>query len=527
MAAAGGRLIPFEPPRAVQSFFAPRLSRALVYASPDAYARFALACVLFPLVPEAVLGLLLPTPLALLLAVPCVLTQLFPLAYLSARSSQRKRAVEAELPFIAMLIYVLSHETVPSLSLAFEKISGLGQELFPAFGAESQALVRNLTYGTGAEADTVESTFSDHPSSQFREFVHGYLTTLASGRDVHEFVKLESERLMGMLEERWRSFSGMVSSTTEIAFIFLAVFPIGLQMIAGALLSGSASVVLLLSILFLTFVTGAILLWLDYAQPSIRDGRYPVRGVAAVTGSLGLCVALYLLRLIGPAEAAVFGLAASSGFVVLSHGFFGRLRSGEGEAVTMLHDLAEEARSGVSVPVALSHLRENASRYPSLGDPISTFVSLLSLGQPPRLAQRRVRHPSWLVRVSFGLLATSFETGSGFEQLERLSASFRRIRDARRLIQSSVLPFAVLGASVPVISLASFWFLSSMQGFSLLVPGLSFASGSLSIGVSVIATSILTGFIVSKAYSFSFRSLVGVPPILLTALISLLFFGLA
>jgi hypothetical protein len=169
--------------------------------------------------------------------------------------------------------------------------------------------------------------------------------------------------------------------------------------------------------------------------------------------------------------------------------------------------------------------RDGSSRYPSLRDAISTFARLLSLGNSPKAAQRRVLHPSWLVKASFGLLAVSFETGCGYEQLEKLSLSFRRICDARRSIQSSVLPFAVLGASVPVISIASYWFLNNMQGLSFLVPGLTFQSGSISTVVSVIATSILTGFMVSKAYSLSFRSLVGVPPILIAAFFSFLFFG--
>ena len=434
--------------------------------------------------------------------------------------------MEAELPFIAMLVYVLSHESFPSLRYAFEKIEGLGRDVFPAFHEESLALARNLTYQTGSEQSTTEATFDSNPSDLCREFIHGYLRTLSSGSDVHGFVKAESERLTGILEERWRSYSGMVSSVTEVAFMFLAIFPIGMQMIAGALLNESSAELLMSSLLLLVVVTGAILLWLDYAQPSLHDSRFPLSWVVVAAGTLCALIALYLLGVLGPTETALLALVASSAFVFFSRRFFKELRAGEREVVRMLHDLAEEARSGVSLPDALARLEDRASRYTSLGDAISTFTKALSLGQTPRLAQHRVRHPSWLVRVSFGLLAVSFETGSGYEQLDKLSLSFSRISDARRTIQSSVLPFAVLGSSVPAISVASYWFLSNMQGFSFLVPGLSLASGTLSVGVSVIASSILTGFIVSKAYSFSFRSLVGIPPILVTALLAFLFFGL-
>ena len=523
---AGSRLFPGSlVPPAVPSFFAPRLQRATLYIPPLAYSRFATALLVYPGLAQLTSLVLLPPPLPLLPVALLALVQLLPFAIVSFMASKRRHGVEAELPFVAMLLYVLSHESFPGLREAFNRIGSLGRDVFPAFTTESQVLDRNLTYSTGPEMSTIEETFDAHPSVVFREFLHGYLRTLASGIDLHDYLRVESERLTSLLEERWRTYSVMVSSVTEIAFIFLAVFPIGMQMIAGALLSGSSSDLLLESVLLLTGVTTAIVLWLDYAQPALHDGGYPLSAVALVCACLGGFLGLYFVHFFGPVEAALSSLAVSSAFVAYSRSFFRDLRSGEREIVWMLHDLAEGARSGTSLPAVLSRLRDNPARYPSLGSSISSFVMALSLGKSPRQAQRGVRHPSWLVRVSFGLLAVSFETGSGYEQLDRLSLSFRRMWDAKRSIQSSVLPFAVLGAAVPVISVASYWFLSNMQGLSLLVPGLSASGGSISIMTSVLASSVLTGFIVSKAYSFSFRSFVGIPPILVAALVSFIFFG--
>lgn len=520
-------MLPVDLPPYFGEYFSPRLERALLFVSSYAYARFAAALVMYPALFEIASFLLLPPTLLAPVLASLASVQSLPFILLYLRASRRKRAVEAELPFIAMLLYILSHESYPNLRDAFSRIDELGEDVFPAFHAESQALNRNLTYGTGPDLYTVEATFNTHPSEQFREFVHGYLTTLLSGRDVHEFVREEAERLTNLLEERWKAFSGMVSSMAEVAFIFLAVFPIGMQMIAGAFLSGSSSELLLWSVMLLVVVTVGLMLWMDYAQPALHDRRYPLPAVGVTVSVMCGSVGLYLLHVIGPAGTVLLGLASSLAFVFLSRGFFRSLRAGEREIAVMLHDLAEATRSGVSLPVAMSHLQDSSQRFPSLRDAISTFARLLSLGSSPKTAQKRVLHPSWLVKASFGLLAVSFETGSGYEQLEKLSLSFRKICDARRSIQSSVLPFAVLGASVPVISIASYWFLNSVQGFTLLVPGLAFQSGSVSIVVSVIATSILTGFMVSKAYSLSFRSLVGIPPILIAALLSFLFFGFA
>jgi flagellar protein FlaJ len=537
---AVARLFPFEAPPAVASYFSRKLEPALLFAAPPMYARFASACLLCPVLPEAFVSLALldphllspaPTTVAVLLMsvlLLFVLVQLLPFLLIFHRTSRRRRAIESELPFIAMLLYVLSHQSFPNIRDAFAKIGELGKDVFPAFNVESQALNRNLAYGRSSDLQTIENTFASNPSGQFREFIHGYLTTLGSGRDVHEFVREEANRLTSLLEEKWKAFTGMISTMTEVAFIFLAVFPIGMQMIAELSADASTSDMLVLSIFSLAIITIFLLLWMDYAQPALHDRKYSARVTMLAILTMGAGVCLYAERLIDPVETLLLGVVASSAYIGLSHGFFASLRAGETEIAGMLHDLAEDTRSGVTLPVALSHLQEESSRFPSLSGPISAFARMLSLGQSPKSAQKNVVHPSWLVKASFGLLALSVETGSGYEQLERLSLSFRRICDARRSIQSAVLPFAVLGAMVPVISVASYWFLSNMQGFSSLLPGLSFQGGGLSVGVgvSVIATSILTGIIVSKAYSSSFRSLVGIPPILITALISILVFGL-
>lgn len=479
----------------------------------------------YPLLPEALAALFLPLEAAAPLIGACLALQSWPFLVLFYRSARRRRRVEAELPFVSMLLFISSQGASPDLAAAFEKVEDLGPAVFPAFYTESQTLRRNLTYGTGFQLKTVEETFKDHPSPQFKDFIAGYLTTIGSGRDVHEFVREESERLVSLQEERWKVFSGIVGSMTEVAFIFLALLPVGLQMVAGAFLNGSTSQLLAVSVLVLLAVAAVLLFWMDYAQPVTYDQKYPLLRVLLALSAVSASVMLYLFGAIGAVEASAACAAASGAYVAVSRGYFARVRKGEQEIAGMLHDLAEDARSGVNLPVALEKLNEGGDRYPSLGETIAGFSRLLSLGRPPREAQRRLSHPSWLVRVSFALLAASLEAGGGFEQLEKLATSFRRVCDAKRSIQTSVLPFAVLGAAVPGISVASFWFLKGMTSYASVLPGFTVQVGTWSVGVSIIATSITTGFVVSKAYSQSFRSLVAVPPIVCCALVAFLLFG--
>ena len=191
----------------------------------------------------------------------------------------------------------------------------------------------------------------------------------------------------------------------------------------------------------------------------------------------------------------------------------------------MLHDLAELTRSGVELPRALQALLEDSGGFNALRAPLATFAIQLSLGKAPVTAQKVISHPSWMVRVSFALLAVAFETGGGFEQLERLSSSFRRITDSKASARASVLPYAALGVAVPALSAASFWFLRSMLALS---PGFQLFAvrvGGTGAGGSILACTLLTGLLISKAHSQSIRNASGLPPLLASALISLLLFG--
>ena len=146
---------------------------------------------------------------------------------------------------------------------------------------------------------------------------------------------------------------------------------------------------------------------------------------------------------------------------------------GHDGVIGVIHDLAEESKAGASLPVALSRVMRYSARLPSTRESLRTFSVLLDLGYDPVAAQRRITHGSWLVKVSMSILAVAFQTGGGYELLDKLSVSFRRISDARRSLSVSILPFAVLGVFVPLISGAAVWFLSGIGSLGSFLPNLA------------------------------------------------------
>jgi hypothetical protein len=519
------RLLPSIPLRKY-SAISRLLESSAIFVSADAYLRFLVAAVLYAALPEVLVVAFVPNLWSLPLLSPFVALQVTPILLPFYRRWRRTHGVEAELPFVTMLLFVLSHESFPNINDAFRKIRELGPEIFPFFFRESAILDRNLSYTTQSDLTVMESTFSTNPNAEFRSLVHGYLSTLLAGRNLHGFAREESGRLLDQLEERWRTFSRSLSSLAELSFVFLAILPLGMQMIATALFNlGSANLVTA-SVLLLTLMTVVTLGVMDAIQPALHDRKYSMTGLFAVISVWFVFSVLHHFGVVNIEEALIPPTVSSAAAVYLSRPYFSYLHSSEREVGAFLHDLAEESRAGASLPVATSRVLRRAHRYPSISASLAHFDGLLRLGYTPTEAQKRVTHPSWLVRLCFALLSVSFETGAAFDQLERLSSSFRRIYDAKRALATSMIPLVLLGVSVPVISAAAVWFLSSMAIVGGTVPGFGAPSRPTEVALSISAASILSGMIVSKAYTLSIRSLTALPVILFATLASLIFFGL-
>ena len=216
------------------------LSSASVFVSPRTYSRFVVSVLVFPAPLEALALLVLPTEQALLVVAAAAIVQAMPVVVLVSRANSRRRAAEAELPFFLMTLAVFVHEANPTLQEGFKRISALGARVFPAFAKEGELLERDDAFVPGSPTDVAERAFAGHPSATVKAFVHGFLKTLATGKNIAEFAWQETSFQFERLERSWSSFSASVGSLAEVTFILLALFPVGLEMV-GATVSGFTS----------------------------------------------------------------------------------------------------------------------------------------------------------------------------------------------------------------------------------------------------------------------------------------------
>ena len=513
----------------LQARLGPMLASASLFVSPRTYSRFFVSLVVLLAPAEAVALLVLPTSQALLIVGAVAMVQLMPLVVLLSRANSRRRAADAELPFFLMTLSVFVHEANPTLQEGFKRVSAIGARVFPAFTREGDILARDDAFVPGSPMGVAEKAFARHPSARVRAFVEGFLKTLTTGKDISEFVRQETSFQIQKLEQSWTSFSTSVGSLAEVTFILLALFPVGLEMV-GATVSGFTSSFLFLASFALLGVTAAVFLVLtDSIQPVVYDKPPSSVWLALSLAAWGVSTLAFRSGLLGSQEYILVPLSVSLLGFYQTRRHHSRIRKGEQEVGAMLHDLAQESKAGVSLPEALSKLSSRADAFSSIKEPVLAFYQSTRLGLTPTEAQRRVTHPSWLVRLGFGILSIAFETGAGFEHLEELSSLFRRVAEARKSVTQSMIPFMLIGAIVPVISVAAITFLAgfAQQSVPIGLPVFAVQNSQTSLILSVSTVSVLSGVLLSKLLTQTVRHQLALPVLMASTLVSLLAFGVA
>jgi archaellum biogenesis protein FlaJ (TadC family) len=513
----------------MQSRLIPLLSSASVFVSPRAYSRFVVSVLTFGALGEALALLLLPTERAVLIVGALAAVQAMPVAILYSRANSRRRAADAELPFFLMTLSVFVNEANPTIQEGFRRVASIGARVFPAFAREGELLERDDAFVPGSPMGVAEKAFARHPSARVRAFVQGFLKTLGTGKDISDFVRQETSFQMQKLEHSWSSFSSSVGSLAEVTFILLALFPVGLEMIGAAVSGFSTSFLFLASFALLAVMAAIFLLLTDSMQPVVYDRPPSAIWLAASLLGWSLSTVAFAAGVFGSREYVLAALCVSLFGFYETRRHYSRTRKGEEEVGAMLHDLAEQSKAGVSLPEALSKLSLQAGTFSSIREPVLAFYQATRLGLTPVEAQRRVAHPSWLVRLGFGILSVAFETGAGFEHLEELSSLFRRVAEARKSVTQSMIPFVLIGAIVPVISVAAITFLAgfAQQSVPIGLPLFAVQASKTSLILSVSIVSVLSGVLLSKLLTQTVRHQLALPILMASTLVSLLAFGVA
>jgi hypothetical protein len=500
------------------------LAAGSIYLPPMMFSRFFVTLLLYPLAGE-LFALLLPRPQVFFIEGAFLLVQVAPFLFLLTLARLRQRSVDAEMPFFMMFMSIFSHSATTKLEDGLTKVAALGDQVLPAFTREARLVQRDLLYVPGLVDSTISTAFVSHPSKRLREFVRTLTVTLASGRSAVDVLDGEVQRQVGLFEAAWKEFGETIGSLAEVSLMVLALFPVGLEMAAASMPGLASDQMLLAAVALLAVFAGLIVFLMDSAQPILHNGTPPAFPIVISVLTWILSTLSFRAGFISVETSLLISMMVSALALPASRRVYRTITLGEEEVSALLHQLAEESKAGVSLPEALSKA-SSAGSFSSIRAPLAVFERSVMMGCSPEEAQRKVSHPSWLVRISFAMLSVAFVTETGYEKLEQLSTFFRRLSDARRNTTRSLLPFFLVGVSVPAISVTALTLLSNFNQTGVpFLPSFDDVSKNF-ILLSISAVSMMTGLILSKLYSLTSRYIIAVPLILAATLVSLLVVGL-
>ena len=462
--------------------------------------------------------MLVVAALAVVQILPFVLPRVF--------SYTRRRAVEAELPFFLIALSIFSRASSPTIDDGLRRLATLGDGVFPELRKEQAILERDVTFTPGSPNSIVETALSINPSRRLREFAHSFMTTLTTGKSVTEYVEEEASRQVGLLEAKWKGFSESVGSLAEVSLMVLALFPVGLDMIAAAVPGAASSQILVLSLGLLTLFSVVLLALMDAAQPVLRNSTPGVSSLLLILASWSVSTYLFLAGVIPVAASLLIPLLVSVAGFLRTRGVYARIRRGEEEVSLLLHDLAEESKAGVSLPEALTKVSRDGSAFVSIGEPLAAFHQSIMLGASPEEAQKSGLPPflagKALFRDAVHSLRRPEQDSSSWSACPPSSGGFRT---RAGMLHAPFSRSFMIGVIVPAISVSSMSFLSSFnQGGIPFLPTFTQVSESY-ILVSISAVSLLTGLLLSKLFTQTSRHALAVPMLLVSTLVSLLVFG--
>src|ERR1700722_14251959 len=323
----------------LQGRFSSLLGSARLYMSPLVYSRFSVSLFLYPVLGEILALALLPQPQATLVVASLAVVQSLPVLVPLTLSRTRSRAVDAEPAFFLIVLSIFSRASTPTIDDGLRKVAALGDGAFPALRAEEAFLERDLTFLPGSPDSVIERELGAHPRRKLREFVHSFMITLTTGKSVTEFVEEEATRQVQLLESKWKGFSESVGSLAEASLMVLALFPVGLDMIAAAIPGVASSQILVLSLALLGLFSVVLLVLIDSAQPVLHNSTPGPWPLLMILASWTISTYLFLAGIVPIGLSLAIPLVVSALGFLRTRGVFDRIRRGEDEVSVLLHDL--------------------------------------------------------------------------------------------------------------------------------------------------------------------------------------------
>ena len=248
--------------------------------------------------------------LPIFLATPAIIYYI-PVVSLTSKAKARKQGVEREYPVFLAYATALVSAGYTLYSVFKDLAFGKGAELLDKFTKEAKFLLALVEKQGLTELKALERYAATHPSSEFRNFILGYLHQRQLGGRISVYMEQKLMEALDALKRRMEAYVNQVVTLTEIALTVL-VIPT-LPMIIGFIIAPDIVYGMLFAQMFV-FIPAVGFLFYSVAsaiQLEFKD-RYRFTYIPSVIGAVvGLVVgALVAYQKLLAGIALVIGAAA-------------------------------------------------------------------------------------------------------------------------------------------------------------------------------------------------------------------------
>lgn len=434
-----------------------------MYVPPEVYMSkvFLVALISAPIVALTTAFLMSTQPLAviiLLALLSAVFTPLlifaFSLIWLSMSASGRSKAIDHELPFIAVYLSTMVRGGVSPL-VALERLSKM--KWFPAMRREISRILRDVNLFGLDPLTAIDKNSANHPNRSYRDFMEGYVSTVRTGGDVLHYLESKTETIFENRVNSIRQLAERVSMVTEIFIIISVVLALSFYIffsISSLLPVGSIGNILQFTVFAFVLLPSFSLVTI-YIVHSMQPKTmikmnlpYKIFALSApvAVGLYYLVVTLTDYSLSGQLFAQALGLISVSVPAAIAYSRESRGLGGVEDALaSFLRDLTEVRKTGLSPEkcIVLAAKRD----YGPLSKTIKLIVAQITWGTPLRRifdeVAKKVR--DWFTLVVLNFLIDVIDVGGGgVMTMEALSRFSRFLVDIEKDLKQKVRPYMIM-----------------------------------------------------------------------------------
>ena len=362
--------------------------------------------------------------------VPALLMCLFYFVTLRIKADDRRTAIEEEIAPFATLASIMESVNV-SLFSTLRMVARSPADVFPVMKQEG-ARIRNLTDLGKSPIAALMDLADSHPSTAFRNFLDGYVSSFnTGGTDTAAYLQEQARRFFRQMRSGMDRYARQADMIAQVILTVMLLVPMmGLSMMFFATGQTATTMMVLLTVMFPPMT--AVLVSIVHArQPRnrnvIRTHWSVLAAGAAAAGVVHLAGAGQLWEAIG--AGVVTGSFLNMLFVKKA---FAESASVEGRLPEFMRQVTRFKNIGVDIMGAIRHMRHEivrsrgSSGSPStlsstsshgfgrtFDDIIDRLYMAMAAGGTLEQAVSRVSIRSWNARLVFFILGKVHESGGG------------------------------------------------------------------------------------------------------------------